>query len=151
MKLPNSRIAAFVNKPDPAVRVILVYGPDAGLVSERAAHLAKLAVPDLNDPFRVTVLAAADLADDSARLHDEMASMSLGGGRRLVRIQSPGEAIAPVIGALLADMPASDSLLLVEAGDLDKRSKLRAVCESENPLICAIPCYVEDAAARQRT
>lgn len=151
MKLSSSRIAAFLNKPDPDMRVILVYGPDTGLVRERATHLAKLVVPDLNDPFRVAVLPAAALGEDPARLFDEMASMSLGGGRRLIRLQSPGESLASVIGNLLADMPATDSLLLIEAGDLDKRSKLRAVCEGESPLACAIPCYVEDTAARQRT
>jgi DNA polymerase-3 subunit delta len=151
MKLPAARIAPFLNKPDPAVRVILVYGPDAGLVRERVMHLAKLTVPDLNDPFRVAVLPANALTEDPARLFDEMAALSLGGGRRLVRVQSPGESVATVIGTLLAEMPASDSLLLIEAGDLDKRSKLRSICESESPLACAIPCYVEDTAARQRT
>ncbi|MGB9153473.1 MAG: DNA polymerase III subunit delta [Alphaproteobacteria bacterium] len=151
MKLPTARIVSFLNKPDPAVRVILVYGPDAGLVRERVMHLAKLTVPDLNDPFRIAMLSAATLTEDPARLYDEMAAMSLGGGRRLIRVQFPGEGIAAVITALLADMPATDSLILIEGGDLDKRSKLRAVCEGESPLACAVPCYVEDAAARQRT
>jgi DNA polymerase-3 subunit delta len=151
MKLPTAKIAAFLNKPDPAVRVILVYGPDAGLVRERGAHLAKLVVADLNDPFRVSALNASAIAEDPARLFDEMAAQALGGGRRLIRLQSPGESIAGAVVKLLADMPDADSLLLIEAGDLDKRSKLRAACEGESPLSCAIPCYVEDTAARQRT
>ncbi len=151
MKLPTSRIVPFLNKPDPLVRVILVYGPDAGLVRERVMHLAKLTVSDLNDPFRVVTLAPSTVADDPARLFDEMASLALGGGRRLVRIQNPGESLAAGITALLIDMPDSDSLLLIEAGDLDKRSKLRAACEGDSPQSCAIPCYVEDSAARQRT
>ena len=151
MKLPTARISSFLSKPDPTVRVILVYGPDAGLVRERVMSLAKLTVPDLNDPFRVASVPANSLSDDPARLHDEMASMSLGGGRRLIRLQSPNESAAGVIGKLLEDLPDADSLLLIEAGDLDKRSKLRAVCEGESPYACGIPCYVEDNAARQRT
>ncbi len=114
-------------------------------------HLAKLTVADLNDPFRVSVLSPASITEDSARLHDEMAAQALGGGRRLVRIQNPGESLAGALGKLLADMPDADSLLLIEAGDLDKRSKLRSVCDGESPYTCAIPCYVEDNAARQRT
>ena len=151
MKLPTAKIASFLSKPDPAMRVILVYGPDAGLVRERATALAKWAVPDLNDPFRVMSLSAANVAEDPARLFDEMASMSLGGGKRLIRIQNPGESIAAAVAKLLADLPDSDSLLLIEGGDLDKRSKLRAACEGESAAACAIPCYVEDTAARQRT
>jgi DNA polymerase-3 subunit delta len=151
MKLPTSRITSFLNKPDPAVRVILVYGPDAGLVRERVMHLAKLTVSDLNDPFRTIALSPSSLTDDPARLFDEMASQALGGGRRLVRLQNPAENIAASLAKLLIDMPSADSLLLIEAGDLDKRSKLRAVCEGETPQACAIPCYVEDTAARQRT
>jgi len=151
MKLPAARISSFLTKPDPAVRVILVYGPDAGLVRERVMHLAKLTVPDLNDPFRVATLTGGMITEDPARLFDEMAALALGGGKRLLRMQNPAESIAPSIGKLLADMPSADSLLLIEGGDLDKRSKLRAVCEGESPLSCAVPCYVEDNAARQRT
>ncbi|MFA5040570.1 MAG: hypothetical protein WC464_02930 [Bdellovibrionales bacterium] len=40
MKLPTSRIPSFLRSPDPAVRIFLIYGPDAGLVRERANHLA---------------------------------------------------------------------------------------------------------------
>ncbi|MDE1900387.1 MAG: DNA polymerase III subunit delta [Alphaproteobacteria bacterium] len=151
MKLPTSKIAHFLSKPDPAIRVILVYGPDAGLVRERATHLAKMTAPDLNDPFRVASLSPASLSEGPSRLFDEMAAQALGGGRRLVRLVNPGEGVAASVAALIADMPPSDSLLLIEAGDLDKRSKLRAACESDTPLACAIPCYIEDTAARTRT
>jgi DNA polymerase-3 subunit delta len=151
MKLPTAKIAAFLSKPNPAMRVILVYGPDAGLVRERVVHLAKITVPDLNDPFRTATLTPAAITDDPARLFDEMAALSLGGGRRLIRLQNPGEAVAAHIAKLLADLPDADSLLLIEAGDLDKRSKLRAACEGDSLVACAIPCYIEDTAARQRT
>ena len=149
--MPAARIASFLAKPDPAVRIILVYGPDAGLVRERVMHLAKLTVSDLNDPFRVASVPPSALSEDAGRLFEEMAAQALGGGRRLVRLQTPGESVAGMIGALIQEMPDADSLLLIEGGDLDKRSKLRAVCEDETPLACAIPCYVEDTAARQRT
>jgi DNA polymerase-3 subunit delta len=151
MKLPTSRINAFLNKPDPAMRVILVYGPDMGLVGERSARLAKLIVPNPDDPFCSITLPSSSLADDPARLSDEMASVAFGGGRRLVRIQNPDENLPAALASLLADMPSGDSLLLIEAGDVEKKSKLRALCEGETPLACAIPCYVEDAVQRQRT
>ena len=36
MKLQFRQIEPFVKKPDPAARVILIYGPDDGLIRERA-------------------------------------------------------------------------------------------------------------------
>ncbi|MDD4616914.1 MAG: DNA polymerase III subunit delta [Alphaproteobacteria bacterium] len=151
MKLTTARVNAFISKPDPGVRVILVYGPDSGLVRERAARLAKILVPDPDDPFCSVSLQAASVSGDPARLYDEMASVALGGGRRLVRIPNAEENIAPAVASFLANPPPSDSVLLIEAGDLEKRSKLRSACEADTPLACAIPCYVEDSAARQRT
>jgi len=150
MKPSTAQVTQFLNRPDAALRVILVYGPDAGLVRERATLIAKKTVPDLHDPFRVASLAPASLSDDPARLGDEMAAQALGGGRRLVRIQHAPDGIAKAVEALLKNLPPSDSLLLIEAGDLEKRSKLRALCESAATAI-AIPCYVENTGDRIRT
>ena len=36
--LKTSEADAFVTRPDPARAVVLVFGPDAGLVSERVAR-----------------------------------------------------------------------------------------------------------------
>ncbi|MCD8497536.1 MAG: hypothetical protein LRZ85_05310 [Alphaproteobacteria bacterium] len=79
MKLAFRDIEPFVKKPDPAARVVLVYGPDSGLMKERAALIGKSVVADLNDPFNVAVLNADDLAEDPARLSDEASAMSMMG------------------------------------------------------------------------
>ncbi|MFY9288250.1 MAG: DNA polymerase III subunit delta [Alphaproteobacteria bacterium] len=150
MKLTTSQITSFLNKSDPSVQIILLYGPDTGLVRERADALSKKAVPDLNDPFRVASLTGAMIAEDPARLHDEMASQALGGGQRLIRVQHATETMALAFIALLKDMPATDALLIIEAGDLEKRSKLRSTCENEPKTAVAIPCYVEEGVTRQR-
>ena len=41
----------FVARPDPRLPIVLVYGPDAGLVRERVDALVKASVDDVNDPF----------------------------------------------------------------------------------------------------
>ena len=151
MKLATAQINSFLQNPDPKVRVILLYGPDAGLVRERADGVARKIVPDLGDPFRVALLTGGAVNDDSARLFDEVAAQALGGGRRLVRVQHAVESNNAALGKLLADLPQTDSLVLIEAGELDKRSKLRALCEGETPFACGIPCYVEDSRQRQQT
>jgi len=151
MKLATAQIASFLQSPNPSVRVMLFYGPDTGLVHERADQIAKKIVPNKDDPFRLALLTGDTVADDPARLADEMAAMALGGGRRLVRLQHVKDTVAIPLAKLLADMPANDSILLIEAGDLEKRSKLRALCEGDSPLACAIPCYVEEGRNLART
>ena len=149
MKLTPAQTNGFLAKPDPAARVILVYGPDTGLVHERAAALAKFVAGDVNDPFRVTVLTAAQVSESPARLHDEMATQAWGGGRRLIHVPQASEAMASAVGSLTGDKIAGDNVLLIEAGDLDKRSKLRSLCEN-NAQAVAIACYVEEGAARHK-
>ena len=43
----------FAAHPPKDLRVALVFGPDAGLVQERAEKLLKSVTPDLTDPFNV--------------------------------------------------------------------------------------------------
>jgi DNA polymerase-3 subunit delta len=150
MKIAPAQINDFLKKPDPAVRIVLLYGPDAGLVCERAGALARTIVPDVQDPFRVGFLTGTMIAELPSCLADEMAAQALGGGQRLIRLQYPVEGMAVSLAALVKDMPPGDSFLLIEAGDLEKRSKIRGVCENEGKIAAAIACYVEEGAARQR-
>ncbi|HLI10198.1 MAG TPA: DNA polymerase III subunit delta [Alphaproteobacteria bacterium] len=139
MKVPPARVESFLAKPDPLARAVLVYGPDAGLVRERAERLCRSVVADLNDPFRVAELSPAALREAPSRLSDEAAQIAMTGGRRVIRLREAGDAAAEILDAFL-DAPAGDALIVIEAGDLPPRSKLRALCEAaENA--AAVPCY----------
>ncbi len=142
MKLTGARAEAFLRRPDAATRAVLLYGPDAGLVRERADSMARTVCPDLADPFRVADLPAAALAADPARLADEAAQISLMGGRRVIRVRDAGDALAPLFLRFLADAagPAGETLVVVEAGDLPARSTLRRAFD-ESPAAAAIGCY----------
>jgi DNA polymerase III subunit delta len=139
MKVPPSRIAAFLQRPDPGVRAVLMYGPDEGLVRERAGTIARTVCPDLTDPFRVADLNGAALAADPARLADEAAQLSLTGGRRVVRVRGAGDALAKLFAEFLA-AATGDALTVVEVGDLPSRSALRRVFETARTG-AAIGCY----------
>ena len=82
MKLAYRDIEPFIKAPNPAARVILVYGPDAGLVKERAQTMGKTVVEDLNAPFNVAVLSTDILSEDPSRLSDEAQAVSMMGGER---------------------------------------------------------------------
>jgi len=148
VKLTGARIQGFVSgyiaKPDPKLRGILVYGPDSGLVRERAESLARSVAPDLEDPFRVMTLPGSALAADPARLHDEMAALSFTGGRRLVRVKDAGDALGVLFAGQLDAPPPGDSVAIVEAGDLAARSALRRAFEGAKNAV-AVPCYADGA------
>src|SRR6516164_10014844 len=139
MKLAPSRIAAFLQRPDPETRAVLLYGPDAGLVRERAETIARSVCPDLKDPFRVADLGAAVLTADPARLEDEAAQLCLTGGRRVVRVRGVSEALAKLFADFLKSSPG-DAFVVVEAGELPARGALRRVFE-DAPHGTAIGCY----------
>lgn len=143
MKITANRADAFVSKPDPAVRAVLIYGPDAGLIRERLNNLTQVVAGALDDPFRVSEFPGEQLRDDPARLGDEAAALALTGGRRVVRIRDAADTVAKVFTDFLDD-PVGDALVLVTAGDLTPRSKLRAAFEKADSG-AALPCYADDA------
>ena len=147
MKIPTRNIDAFAKKPDPAIRAVLIYGPDQGLVRERAELVGKSVVADLNDPFNVAVLSAGLLADDPARLNDEAFAISMMGGRRLIRIEDAADALTPLLKAYLAS-PAADALVLLIGAELGTRSSLRKLFETA-PNAAPLPCYLAEAGAIQ--
>jgi len=142
MKIPATRVDGFVRRPDPAAVAILLYGPDGGLVRERAAALGATVVTDPQDPFRTVELTGDALKADPPRLADEAAALSLVGGRRLVRVRDAGDDLAGLFAAFLAD-PKGDALVVVEAGDLSKRSALRLTFE-EAANAAALACYPDE-------
>lgn len=143
MKLNAKQAERFVQSPDPEVRAVLLYGPDAGLRRERSAALLAKTVEDPSDPFAVSELTGAQLADDPARLADEAAALVFGGGRRFVRVRDAGDKITPVVKAFLADSPG-EAFVVIEGDDLPARSSLRKLFEGEKHA-AALACYHDDS------
>ena len=131
----------FMARPDPALPVVLVYGPDAGLVSERADALIRLAVDDPGDPFALARLNADTLAAQPERLVEEAHTIPLFGGRRAVHVKA-SERVAPAVARLLKAPPGADCRIIIEAGDLRKTAPLRSQCEA-SPIAAALPCYAD--------
>ncbi|MGJ3262163.1 MAG: DNA polymerase III subunit delta [Salinarimonas sp.] len=127
---------------DPRVAVVLVYGPDTGLVAERAKRAARGAVSDPDDPFQLVKLDGDTIAADPGRLADEAGTVAMFGGRRAVWVRPTGKNLVPAVEAVLS-IPVSDALVVIEAGDLAKSAPLRTLCEKA-PRALAIPCYADE-------
>lgn len=144
--LKGKAIDAFVAKRDPKTPAILVYGPDLGLVRERADAIARQVCPDFKDPFNYIELTDADLKSDPARLADEAAALSMMGGERVVRIRTAGEGASAaaklVVEGLEGGHLKPTGVVLIEAGDLGKSSGLRKLFEGSKK-VAALPCYAD--------
>lgn len=139
----GASIERTLTHPPKHLVAALIYGPDQGLVRERAETMIRSVVPDLKDPFLIADLDDAVLASDPARLFDEAAAIAMLGGRRVVRVRGAGNSLAKLFERFL-DEPTGDSLVVVEGGDLAKGAGLRRVFE-EAQNAAAIACYSDSA------
>lgn len=143
MIVKNYKADGYVAAPPGTLVAALAFGPDTGLVQERAEKLAKSVVADLSDPFNVADFTESALLADPARLADEVAAISMMGGRRVVRVRGATNASAEIFESLLADVKG-DALVVVEAGDLAKSAPLRKLF-SDADHAAAIECYPDSA------
>jgi DNA polymerase-3 subunit delta len=137
--LRGKEIDAFLARPDPGRPIILLYGPDAGLVRERADALLASAVEDPNDPFSLVRLDGDELSAEPSRLVDEALTVPLFGGRRAIRVRAGSRSFASGIDTL-AETPLKDCRVVIEAGELRPESPLRKACERAKTAV-AIACY----------
>src|SRR3569833_3535209 len=98
---------SFLARPDAGRPIILLYGPDAGLVRERADALIASAVDDTNDPFTLVKLAGDELSAEPSRLVDEAMTVPLIGGRRAIRVRAGSRSFSSGVDTL-AEMSVSD-------------------------------------------
>ena len=130
-------------RPDSAWRLFLFYGPDAGLISERATALARSSVDDPQDAFQLIRMDGDEIASDPLKLVDEANTIGLFGGRRAIRVSPTSRPLVAAVEPLLAT-PSQDAIVIVEAGDLQKSNPLRTACERARSAL-AVPCYGDAA------
>ncbi|MBE1237570.1 DNA polymerase III subunit delta [Phaeovibrio sulfidiphilus] len=145
MELKGAAVASFLKRPDPAVRAVLVYGADVGLVRERIEALAHTVVDDLSDPFRVTTLTGPDLVKEPSLLPDEASALSMMGGRRLVLVRDLSDQHTRLLKDFIEN-PVGDALVLFQAGSLLKASSLRKLFEGSKTA-AALACYADEGRA----
>ena len=141
-------IERFLKAPPPEVRAAVIYGRDRGQVRERADALAGQVAARPDDPFDVAVLNEVEI--EGGRLEGELSSISMMGGRRLVRLRldsekgGPDRAAAEALKRHAEGEFNHDAFFLVEAGALGRDSALRKAAE-QSKVAAAIPCYEDEA------
>ena len=126
---------------DPSCRAALVYGPDAGLVAERAAALSDAFAGKRKQAVEIVRLDEKDLQEDPARLEVELRTMPMFAEGKVVRVAPAARIDVPMLKALL-EVPLAGALV-IEAGALRPDSALRKLFESHKTA-AALPSYSDE-------
>lgn len=120
---------------------VLFFGPDAGLVSERASRLARALAALESPPGEILSIEETDLDEDPARLSIELQTIPMFGGRKIVRARSGRRVTSATIKPLIEEGGLA-SYLIIEAGNLRPDEGLRPLFEKSTAAV-AIPCYAD--------
>lgn len=136
--LKAHEVARFLVRPDLSEGIFLAYGPDGGLVRETAQRLIRQLSGDDAGSASLTIFDGPELDTEPSRLVMEARSVSLFGGKRIIRVRNASKALVMPLTELRDD-PGGAAIIL-EAGNLTPRDALRALVESAK-LGRALPCY----------
>ncbi len=147
MKISPAKAVSFIAAPPKTIFAIVVFGPDRGLSDSRLFELADKYTDDISDPFSVSHVDGATLRSSPEKFWDEITAQSLTGRRRIVLLRNAVDAQADDIKRFVeGDVGLHSPMLLVQAGELSPRSKLRKLAETaENA--AALACYPLDGNA----
>jgi DNA polymerase-3 subunit delta len=138
--LKAHEVERFLRRPDLEAGVILVYGPDTGLVRETAQKLVRHFAGAGSDGMGLVTLDGKELDGDPGRLLVEARTSSLFGERRVVRVRDAGKALTVPLSDLAED--PSGAIIVLESGNLAPRDALRALVEAAKTGR-ALPCYAD--------
>lgn len=127
---------------DGTQRLLLFHGKGEGESAELAREALKT-LADPADPMAVTHFSNEELRADPGKLADEAASVSMFGGRRVIRVEGASDYATPAV-KLLLDAVAAGNAVVMLAGDLSRTSSLRALAD-QSPLALAVLSYEPDA------
>lgn len=135
---------AWLSRPPRDAAVVLFFGSDRGLVSERARQFAAATGLPLDDAFSVVRLDGASIEAEPGRLDDEARTISMFAAERLIWIRNAanGKVLVEAVKRLAAE-PPSGARILIEAGELKKGVGLRG-CVATAKHAIGLPCYADD-------
>lgn len=136
--LKAHEVARFLARPDLSEGIFLAYGPDGGLVRETAQRLIRHLSGDDPGSANVTIFDGPELNADPSQLVLEARSVSMFGGKRIIRVRNATKALVMPLTELRDD-PGGAAIIL-EADNLAPRDALRALVEAAK-LGRALPCY----------
>lgn len=130
MKLAGAKATTFFSKPDKSCAGLLIFGMDAEKINTRRQEVTLALVGDAAmDEMRLTRLSASDVRKEPALVLDALKAQGFFPGPRAVIVEGAADGLAQVLGTAVSEWIDGDAYLIVTAGSLNARSKLRKVFE----------------------
>ncbi len=142
MKVAKSAIGRHLDQPDPATRLYLFWGPDAGQSRELALRLLRQVGAER------FIVVGGEVRSDPATLADEAGAISLFGGKRVIWIEPAGEEIVPGVRALL-DAPMIESPVIAIGSASARPRELVKIAET-SPLAVSFASYPPEGRDAER-
>ena len=140
MKANLAQLRAALDRPSPAIRFILLSGPDEAGARDHLDRLARAMGPEAE---RVE-LEGATLRQDPGRLTAEAASLSLFGGARFILVTNIGDDALAAVDALLQAPVAGNPVIAIGPGLKNTGKLIKLVLAS--PAALSFACYVPSGA-----
>lgn len=148
MKLTGRDATRYFSKPDPNKAGLLIFGADAMRVAlKRQEVVLALIGTSGEEEMRLTRLQAADVRKDNSLVLDGIKAQGFFPGPRVVLVQDASDGLSGIFQAALSEWQQGDASLVVTAGQLNARSKLRKVFEGPKTAV-AIGIY-DDPPSRE--
>ncbi len=133
MKLTGAAAARYFGKPEAGRAGLLIFGSDAMRVALRRQEvIAALIGPQGEEEMRLSRIAGADLRKDTSLLLDAIRAVGFFPGPRVVLVEDAGDALAEPITAALKGWRTGDAMIIVTAGSLITKSRLRKAFEGHD-------------------
>lgn len=138
MKLQPRDAAGFLDRPDPRIPALLIYGADPMRVAERRSRVIAAQVgPQGDAEMRLTRMQGSELRrEGAAAVTDALKAQGFFPGPRAVLVDEASDQATDALKAALADWAEGDALLVVTAGALTAGSRLRKLFEGDRRALC---------------
>lgn len=146
MLVKGRQAESFAKRPGSEFWAVLAFSEDEGLASDAAQSL--LAAWAGKSRMDITILDDDAVRKDPGLLFDALEAVSLLGDKRAVRLRTSGDKIAALLIEAIeagdADSGRYAAKLVIEAGSLAAKSKLRVAAEKAANTAC-LQLFAEDA------
>ncbi|MCM1323476.1 MAG: DNA polymerase III subunit delta [Acetobacter sp.] len=139
MNIKPEQVEGLVKSLNPALRGVVIYGSNEGMIATLSQQFIKAVSPDVYDAFHVSYLEMADVSNDIGALYAEFNAQSLMGGRRVVVIKEATNLLTKPLRELLASSH-SDTLLVITSSSLKTKDSLAIMAKDETDFY-GIGCY----------
>ena len=133
MKLSGVAATRYFARPEPGRMGLLIFGADAMRVALRRQEvIAAMIGPQGEEEMRLSRIPASDLRKDGAALIDAVKAVGFFPGPRVAFVEDATDTLADTIKAAVDDWREGDAQIVVTAGSLTAKSKLRKIFEGHN-------------------